>query len=86
MKTLKEIIWVDWICPICEAEMSDPSDIKQTICSNNHTVFLGKVHENNHGYSRRAFKTKGERRRRQHEEKLHHEAAMIVMNAAFSDL
>lgn len=63
--------------------MSDPSTIKETICQNNHTTFLGKVHEHKFGYSRRAFKTKGERRRKQHQEKLHHETAMLVMSDAF---
>ena len=83
MKKEKITNWVEWTCPTCGANMSDPSTIKETVCTNNHTTYLGKVHETNHGFYRRAFKSAGERRREQHQEKLHHETATLVMSGAF---
>ena len=56
------IIWVDWTCPYCRAEMSDPAKTTATTCSNGHTAYLGRVRANSAGYARRAFKTAAELR------------------------
>lgn len=75
--------WVGWTCPHCSAEMVDPASIKATSCSNGHTAYLGKVHESPTGYSRRAYKTRGERTREQRKERTMHETYMTIITGAF---
>jgi hypothetical protein len=79
----KENPWVEWKCPFCDAEVSDPASIKETSCGKGHIVYLGKVSESRYGYSRRAYKTRTERAREQRIEKIMHETYCQIMNGAF---
>jgi hypothetical protein len=84
VRAKKENPWVEWVCPYCNAEVSDPASIKETSCGNGHIVYLGKVSESRYGYSRRAYKTRAERIHEQRKEKIMHETYMQIMHGAFS--
>lgn len=37
---MKKVKYIDWKCPVCGDECSDPENKVSTVCHNGHTVFL----------------------------------------------
>jgi hypothetical protein len=75
--------WVDWVCPFCEAKVDDPASIKGTSCPNGHIVYLGKIVWGPHGGVRRAYKSKGERRREERNERIEHATYETMLRIVF---
>jgi len=84
MRKKKEDPWAEWVCPVCDAEVSDPASIKETSCGKGHIVYLGRVIESSHGDSRRAYVSRAERTREERKDKIMRETYVQIMNGAFS--
>lgn len=71
--------WAKWTCPTCLVQMDDPVTINATMCSNEHTCYLGPVNPHNH--ARRAYKSKADRRKGIAEDKHVHDTVQGILKA-----